>query len=66
MWQYGQHQTKKQIKEKTERMKEPPVDVSQATLIAGFHHPKIMSHDDNYIRSYIEGFVFKLCSPNMY
>ena len=52
-WQYGQHQTKRQAREKTERMEELSVSISQAMLIAGFHHPKITSHNDNWEYKYI-------------
>jgi hypothetical protein len=54
------------VREKIERTEEPPVGVSRVTLTAGFCHPKITSRDDNYIRSYVEGSIFKLCSLNIY
>ena len=54
------------MREKIGRTEEPPVGVSQATLTAGFRHPKTTSRDDNYIISSVEGSVFKLCGPNIY
>ena len=54
------------MREKIGRTEEPPVGVSRVMLTAGFRHPKITSRDDNYIRSYVEGSIFKLCSPNIY
>ena len=54
------------MREKTGRTEEPPVGVSRVILTAGFRHPKTTLHDDNYIRSSVEGSVFKLCSLNIY
>jgi hypothetical protein len=47
-------------------MEEPLVGVNQVTLTASFRDLKITSRNDNYIRSYVEGSIFKLCSPNIY
>ena len=52
--------------EKIGRTEEPPVGVSRAALTAGFRYLKIILHNDNYIRSYVEGSIFKLCSLNIY
>jgi hypothetical protein len=54
------------VREKTGRTEERPVGVSRVMSMAGFRHPKITLRDDNYIRSYVEGSVFKLCSLNIY
>ena len=56
----------RRAREKIERTEEPPVGISRAASTAGFRHPKITSRDDNYIRSYVEGSVFKLYSLNIY
>ena len=52
-------------REKTERTEEPLVGVNRATSKASFRDLKITSYNNNYIRSYVEGSIFKLCSLNM-
>ena len=54
------------MREKTGTTEESLVGVSQATLTAGFYYLKTTLYNDNYIRSYIEGSIFKLCSLNIY
>ena len=57
---------RRRAREKIGRTEGRPVGVSRVMLTAGFYYPKIILYNNNYIRSYIEGSIFKLCSLNIY